>query len=42
MPITVEHDGLLSNSFTKCDPMVPDAPMTRALNGLGSNFIKRL
>jgi hypothetical protein len=40
MPITLEQDGLFSSSFTKLDPIVPDAPMIRALNGFGSKFMK--
>ena len=39
MPITLEQDGLFSRSFIKCDPIVPDEPMIRALNGFGSKLI---
>lgn len=37
--MTFEHDGLLSKSFTKLDPMVPEEPITSALNGFGSKPI---
>jgi hypothetical protein len=40
MPMTRVHEGLFSRSFTKLDPIVPDAPMMRALNGLGSKLMK--
>ena len=41
MPITREHDGEFSNSFTKCDPIVPDDPITSALNGFGIKLIAK-